>query len=596
MKKFLHSAIISAAITVGMTNTVTGTAMASTPSTDHTNTATQVQISTAQPLNFSPLFIELSDAMSALKNGDDKSAIAHLQVIKIAVSAMPMDTAHAHNINTALDAAISTPTDAQLSVVSTALYAAEQAQNPVDHDKQRHKFAEQILPAYDKMLPVLHAMTPQDPASVDAARRAYAAFNSVWLSNERMVRKASMAHYGGIETAMALMRVAIESTPANTELLSAQTDALKVQLDSFISGQAVQTQAQTMGLADATQLLKQGLSAFQNHDQKVGLEKIAEFIRVWSGVEGQVSTRNPSLYGRIESQLPIVMAHGDDPKQQAVLSDLIAELDAINPTTEYTAIDAMLILLREGLEALLIVVALLSALSVAKQSRGKAWVYAGVASGLIASVLAAIALQSLLPATSSGAGREVFEGVIGIIAVVMMIGIGAWLHSKSSVQSWNAFIKRHMGQALTTGSFVGLFGLSFLSVFREGAETLLFYVGILPNISMTNFLLGIMLALVVLMVVAFVMLKTSAKLPIPKLFAILTWVIYFLGFKILGVSILALQLTNHLPRHVLFGVPAIEWVGFYPTLESIGAQLLYAILIIALQYYLKYKTHAAAHA
>lgn len=179
------------------------------------------------------------------------------------------------------------------------------------------------------------------------------------------------------------------------------------------------------------------------------------------------------------------------------------------------------------------------------------------------------------------------EGMIGIVAVVFMIGIGAWLHSKSSVQSWNAFIKRHMGEVLTTGSFISLFGLSFLSVFREGAETILFYVGILPKISQSDFLLGIVMAMVLLAGAAWVMLKTSAKLPIPKLFKVLTWVIYLLGFKILGVSLSALQLTGHLSRTVLPNVPAIEAIGFYPTVQTILGQLAFIVAIVVLQWWMK---------
>ena len=247
----------------------------------------------------------------------------------------------------------------------------------------------------------------------------------------------------------------------------------------------------------------------------------------------------------------------------------------------------MLILLREGLEALLILMALLSALTAAKQYKGKKYVYAGVVTGLVASVLMALALQQFFPSMSAGKSREMLEGVIGIIAVVLMIGIGAWLHSKSSVKNWNAFIKRHMGEVLTTGSFVSLFGLSFLSVFREGAETLIFYMGILPSISTQNFLLGIGMALAVLAVTAFVMLKTSLKLPIPTLFKVLTWVIYFLGFKILGMSLYRLQLTGYLGRDMLPNLPVIEFIGFYPTLQTISAQALYMLAIVALSWWMK---------
>ena len=140
---------------------------------------------------------------------------------------------------------------------------------------------------------------------------------------------------------------------------------------------------------------------------------------------------------------------------------------------------------------------------------------------------------------------------------------------------------------MTAGSFVSLFVLSFLSVFREGAETILFYVGILPNISMSNFLTGIGLALVALAAVAWVMLRTSVKLPIPQLFKLLTWVIYLLGFKILGVSLHALQLTGYLPMTAMSRLPAIEWLGFYPTLQTFLAQIGYVIIIIAINLWMK---------
>lgn len=103
----------------------------------------------------------------------------------------------------------------------------------------------------------------------------------------------------------------------------------------------------------------------------------------------------------------------------------------------------MLILLREGLEALLIIMALLSALTVAKQARGKS-TYAGVGAGLVASIAGAIALQQLFPTLTLASNREMLEGFIGIVAVILMVGIGAY-RDRSSVKTWNAFIKRHRG-------------------------------------------------------------------------------------------------------------------------------------------------------
>lgn len=101
------------------------------------------------------------------------------------------------------------------------------------------------------------------------------------------------------------------------------------------------------------------------------------------------------------------------------------------------------------------------------------------------------------------------------------------------------------------------------------------------------------MALAILVVVAYIMLKTSVKLPIPTLFKVLTWVIYFLGFKILGVSLSALQLTGYLSRTVVPSIPAIEVIGFYPTLQTIAAQLVYIAAIVALQLWMKRGERAA---
>ena len=125
-----------------------------------------------------------------------------------------------------------------------------------------------------------------------------------------------------------------------------------------------------------------------------------------------------------------------------------------------------------------------------------------------------------------------------------------------------------------------MFALSFLAVFREGAETILFYVGILPRISSFDFVLGISLALLVLIIIAFVMNKASQFFLPHKVFFALTWMIYALAFKMLGVSIHALQLTNMAPNHPVTSLPTIDLLGFYPSWEVLGAQILFLIVIV----------------
>ena len=560
-------------------------ALAQTTTASHSNQNEPVN----KKLNLSPLFVDLSDAMGASKHHDFDQAKVQLTQINRAFSDLESrDSPMGKQVATALQQALQNPSSEHLSALSSALYEFEREQNPVDHSAKRKIFKTQIVPAYERLNQVINRAASDNIAEL---QQAYQQFNRVWLSNERVVRNTSMGHYGSIETAMALMRVAIESSPPNIDKIKQQSLALKTALDSYHSGETAVVTQSTHTLNDGTQLLREGFNAFQANNISQGQDKLTRFIEIWPSIEGDVSTRNPALYSRIESQIPVILAKGNEPMQQNALNELISELASINPNQQYSAVDAMLILLREGVEAMLIVIALISALNVAKQPQGKKWVYAGVLAGLLASVIGAIVLQRLFPAVTAGTHREVLEGFIGLFVVVMMLMIGTWLHSKSSLQSWNAYITKHMGKALTTGSLVSLFGLSFLSVFREGAETIVFYAGILPKISMNDFLTGIFAALLVLAVLAVLLLKTSIKLPIAKLFNVLTWVIYALGFKILGISVHALQLTGYLSLTSVQN----QWLensdlGLFATVETLSAQAMYILIILVIQWYFKRNT------
>lgn len=542
----------------------------------------------SEKLNFSPLFIPLSDAMGAVKNGETDKAKADLVLIENELIKITQDQHHQSallgELTEVLDNAKTSPNHDTLKALSVKLYAYEKEQNPVDYSDKRRQFAKKITPALDELSGQIDGFI-SGQNDIDTVKTAYDTFNRTWVANERVVRNTSMAHYGKIETAMAMIRVGIENSPPNTAMMSEHLAILTKTLDSYNQGEEVQASPNEskVDLAYGVGLLERGLDELGQGNLPNAQAHLGEFIQIWATIEGDVRTRDAKLYTDIESQIPIIMAKGDK-SSQANLKALIERLKVINPNARYSWVDAMLILLREGLEALLIVMALLTALTVANQPKGKKWVIAGVGAGLVASLVGAVALQQLFPAMTSGANREALEGVVGIFAVVMMIGVGAWLHSKSSVKAWNAYINKHMGVALSTGSMAGLFGLSFLSVFREGAETILFYAGILPSIAMSDFVMGIGVALMILAVVAMVMTKTSLKLPIPLLFKILTVMIYVLGFKILGVSISALQLTGHLPRDVLDFV-AVPLLGIYPSVQGVAVQGLYVVAVIIMTYH-----------
>ena len=515
--------------------------------------------------SYSDLFIKITDATTAVENkNQDKAKELIAEIQDNFESKDHHDSKAGKKVSQAL-AIKGEVTKEDLTKISSALLAFEKEQNPIDLEAEK-----------DKLVNLQDAITAKD---LDKTRQTYADLNNTWTRNEAVVRDHSTAYYGKIETAISLLRSSIETEPTDFTSIQSSYDDLKNGIDAFVKGEAISSASTDLTLKDGIKLLEKAQSQFQSGDDQSAAATMKQFITIWPTIEGDVSTTNPSLYTRVESESPVIMVKGKEKTYQEKLQALIRELSAIDTTASYNAFDAMLILLREGVEALLIVMALVTTLKAAKMRKGLKWVYDGAVAGVLASAAIALVLQVAFPAVTSGSNREIIEGGVGIFAVVMMILIGIWLHSKSSVKQWNAFMDRQMKTVTATGSFVSMFALSFLAVFREGAETILFYVGIIPRITTAHFILGIGLAIAVLIIIAVAMIKASQAIQPHRIFFILTWLIYALAFKMLGVSIHALQLTNILSSHLVNGLPTIDWAGIYPSWEVLLPQLLFVALI-----------------
>lgn len=533
----------------------------------------------------SSLFVHLSDAMAAVKQNEMAKSEPFLTALQQEFEAIPSHHSKAGQaVSSALNFAKSSPTLENFEQLSKALYAFEKEQNPVDYAQQRQKFAKRVSPVYQQLLKAVQTH------NLDDVQTAFKQFNRTWTANEKVVRETSLGHYGQIETAMTLLRIAMLSEPANFAEMEKQAADLGQSLADFNAGNVIQPQSAANApttLPDGIKLLEKSYAAFENNQLEQARADITLFIQQWAIFEGEVRTRDGSLYTRVESDLPVIMVKGNEPANLQKFQFLINDLNRLDIAGSYGIVDAMLVLLREGIEALLIIMALLTTLNAANQPKAKRWVYTGAGLGLLASVMGAVALQRLFPAISAGTNREILEGTVGIVAVAMMLFVGAWLHSKSSISGWKNFVDKQVSQALLTGSLIPILSLSFLSVFREGAETILFYAGMLPLISSEDLLIGLGLALLLLAIVATVMTFSSKRLPMHQLFKAMTLLIYALGFKILGVSIHALQLTQVLPRHLL-DLPNVEWFGFYASMEGITAQVIYLALIpIVAKYFMK---------
>lgn len=473
-----------------------------------------------------------------------------------------------------------------LTMVSHSLVALEKLQNPVDNEAERAKLADALLPVLTDLKVAVHSK------DIGEIRTQYKQTLATWNRNELIVREQNIAYYGKIETQLAFLRITLTQDDIDYEKLQLTTDTLAMNVDAFLLGEELPVEDSGYSLQTLVDLLAQANDKIDEGNRKEAISLLQDFIVAWPSVEGEVRTRNGSLYTKLESEIPIIAGklsseNVNIEEQQSKVKAFQQSIQLLQKKTSYTIWDAALIMLREGLEALLIVTALIAFLRKANVPEQQKWIWIGAFAGLVMSVLAAIVITVTFSAATAGSNRELIEGITGIVAVFMMIGVGMWLHQKSNMNAWNSYIKKHIGTAISTGSVVSMALVSFLSIFREGAETIIFYMGMAPSMSTIDLLTGIGIALLILIVFAIVFIRYSSKIAIGPFFKLATVLIYALAFKILGVSIHALQLTGHIDSTQIYSMPIISWIGFYPTWETILPQAILILIIILVALKLK---------
>lgn len=525
---------------------------------------------------YSDIYILITDGLINTKQNNEQLANEAIAEINTIWSTIRSDQKKEKDLaDEAMQAVIDAETAERrieaFSALSKAISALDLAENPIDVVAEREKFQMKYSPFMKQWE---EAFASGDLVKI---KEAYKMLDVKWNQYEQPVRSQSIGLYGKIENQMAFMRIALANEVPDTSLANSYYEAMKSYIELFLSGEDIVVEDQGYSLQTLVDFINDALKAIDEGNNEAASAALTEFIIVWPNVEIEVSTRNGSLYTILESKLPILVSElmQKKPDVDSIIEELQTyktEIQLLQEHDSYSFWDSALILLREGLEAILIIMVLVSFLKRSNQERMVKWIYTGAAAGILLSVAAAVALSYLFNALTAATSREMIEGWIGLIAAVMMIGVGIWLHNKSSVQSWNAYLSKQMGNAISTGSLISMASISFLSVFREGAETILFYAGIIPKMEMFDFILGIVVALIILVIVAFVLFKLSVKIPIHRFFFVATIFIYVLAFKIIGTSIHTLQLTNVFPTTVIHELPVISAIGFYPTIETMSGQ------------------------
>ncbi|WP_237060838.1 cytochrome c/FTR1 family iron permease [Microbulbifer sediminum] len=351
----------------------------------------------------------------------------------------------------------------------------------------------------------------------------------------------------------------------------------------------------TTPLDTARKQLQAALSAYRDDDyQAARTLAVSAYLDGFEMVEGSLDSHDVELRRSIEQQLLDLRAQlsaDSEPSQvELQVAAILAQLELAQSVLEDGGLSnaalfiaSLLILLREGLEALLVVIALTTILIKTGRSDALRYIHFGWVAAFVAGLGTWLAAQQLV--TISGASREVMEGVAALVAAAVLFYVGFWMHSKTRATDWQRYIQASIDRSLSTGALWGLAGLAFIAVYREIFETILFYQALLAQASGGQGGVlwgGVAGGAALLAVTGWLMVRYSKRLPIGKFFATTTFILLALSFVLAGKAIAALQeaaLVSMTPMPVSF---SFEWLGIYPTWEGAGLQLVIVLLSLAL--------------
>ncbi|MGE5220632.1 MAG: FTR1 family protein [Chloroflexota bacterium] len=250
----------------------------------------------------------------------------------------------------------------------------------------------------------------------------------------------------------------------------------------------------------------------------------------------------------------------------------------------YAFINSALIILREGLEAALVLAAILAMLRVMNAKEAIRYVHLGWILALVAGGLTWVASETVL--TLSGSHRESMEGFIAVFAAVALFYVGYWLHTRSEAKKWQAFIHEKVQDLLSAKRILGLVGISFFAVYREAFEVVLFYQALwLQNEGdHAPILWGLGAGLLALALATFAILKLGLKIPLKYFFGATGALLYLMAFIFAGNGIKELQASLWVPTTPLSVPRAIPLLGIYPTVETLAAQGLMLCAFVATTY------------
>ena len=333
--------------------------------------------------------------------------------------------------------------------------------------------------------------------------------------------------------------------------------------------------------------LEQSLNAARSGRAGDAGDKAFDAYIAFEPIEAPARAKNPGLVVSMERQFAEFKAavRSNNLREAEHLRDAIeaslpevVALTVPSGSSSEAFWQSFLIILREGFEAILVVGAIVAFLLKTGHKERLRSIWMGVGYALVASAGTAVVLKTVLSAVP--ASREIIEGATLLLAVAVLFSVSYWLISKVEAAKWQQFIKEKVTAALDQGGGRALTFVAFLAVYREGAETALFYQALFnegPHVALP-LSLGIVAGFIALAVIFTLFYRFGVKIPIRPFFAVTSVLLYYMAFVFTGTGIRELQEGNAIPLSVISGFPHIEWLGLYPSWQGVMSQL--ALLLL----------------
>ena len=391
---------------------------------------------------------------------------------------------------------------------------------------------------------------------------------------------------------IAAIRSGVDGTPmpgdpllsaADAGRLAAYMRSLPLRTNGAISADGHAASNFDLAAKHSLTLLEQSIAAARDGRQNEANDRAFDSYLAFEPIETPARAKNPGVVSQMEklySQFKVAVSTSDLRGAQQSLDAIDANMPRVLELTRPTGsgseafMQSFLIILREGFEAILVVGAVVAFLLKTGHRERLRSIWVGVVLALLASAATAVVLRTILAAIP--ASQEIIEGVTLLVAVCVLFSVSYWLISRVEAAKWQQFIREKVNDALSHGGGRALAFVAFLAVYREGAETALFYQALFNGSSQTvmPISLGIVAGFAALAIIFTLFYRYGVRIPLRPFFSVTSVLLYFMAFVFAGKGINELQEGGAVPMSVIPGLGTVDALGLYPTWQTVTAQLL----------------------